>query len=118
MRPVEGELQRRLGGNVRTIRRARGLSQEQFADALGVHRTYVGGIERGERNLTLQTVERLAEVLRVRPLRLLADDFALAELDDRRTLRAAASGLAAGAPTAEALRKERRPRPSPPAGRD
>ena len=100
---------------MRTIRRARGLSQEEFADALGVHRTYVGGIERGERNLTLRTVERLAGILRVRPLRLLADDFALAELDDRRLLRAAATGDAAKAPSLGEIRASRRARPSPPA---
>jgi transcriptional regulator with XRE-family HTH domain len=48
------------------------MSQEAFADVLGIHRTYMGGIERGERNLTLQTIERLAESLRVSPLDLLA----------------------------------------------
>jgi transcriptional regulator with XRE-family HTH domain len=112
---VEGELQRRLGANVRTIRRARGMSQEEFADAVGVHRTYVGGIERGERNLTLQTVERLAIVLRVGPLRLLADDFAAAELERPGRARAAATGDAASAPTIDEVRKRRRPRPSPPA---
>jgi transcriptional regulator with XRE-family HTH domain len=57
---VEGELQRRVGRNLRVYREARGLSQEAFADVLGVHRTYMGGVERGERNLTLKSVERLA----------------------------------------------------------
>jgi transcriptional regulator with XRE-family HTH domain len=46
----------------------RGYSQEAFADLLGYHRTYIGGVERGERNLTLRTVERLAAVLDVDPL--------------------------------------------------
>jgi transcriptional regulator with XRE-family HTH domain len=46
----------------------RGYSQEAFADLLGYHRTYIGGVERGERNLTLRTVERLATVLDVDPL--------------------------------------------------
>jgi transcriptional regulator with XRE-family HTH domain len=58
--PVEGDLQRRLGRNLRAYRLAKGLSQEAFADLLGVHRTYIGGLERGERNVTLRTVERLA----------------------------------------------------------
>ena len=62
---VEGDLQRRVGTNMRAIRDAKGLSQEAFADMLGVHRTYMGGLERGERNLTLKTVERLAERLEV-----------------------------------------------------
>ena len=61
----------RLGRNLRAYRLRRGLSQEAFADLLGVHRTYMGGIERGERNLTLKSVERLAIKLKVAPLELL-----------------------------------------------
>jgi transcriptional regulator with XRE-family HTH domain len=62
---VEGDLQRVVGRHVRRIRVDRGISQEALADALGYHRTYLGGIERGERNLTLRSVERLAEGLAV-----------------------------------------------------
>ena len=62
---MEGDLQRTVGERVRTIRTERGLSQEALADALGVHRTYLGGVERGERNLTLRSVERLADRLDV-----------------------------------------------------
>jgi len=68
---MEGDLQRNVGRNLRAYRRARGLSQEAFADVLGVHRTYMGGIERGERNLTLKSVERIAERLGLDPLALL-----------------------------------------------
>lgn len=67
----DGELQRMVGENLRRLRTERGLSQEAFADQLGFHRTYVGGVERGERNLTLRTVERLADILGVDPLDLL-----------------------------------------------
>ena len=67
----DGELQRTVGENLRRLRTERGLSQEAFADQLGFHRTYVGGVERGERNLTLRTVERLADILGVEPLELL-----------------------------------------------
>ena len=69
---AEGDLQRRVGANLRRLRVERGYSQEAFADRLGYHRTYIGGVERGERNLTLRTVERLAAVLGVDPLDLFA----------------------------------------------
>ena len=68
---MEGDLQRNVGHNLRAYRQARGLSQEAFADELGVHRTYMGGIERGERNLTLKSLERIANQLDVDPLALL-----------------------------------------------
>jgi transcriptional regulator with XRE-family HTH domain len=68
---MEGDLQRALGANVRRHREALGVSQEAFGDLLGRHRTYVGAIERGERNLSLRTVERLAEALGVPARRLL-----------------------------------------------
>jgi transcriptional regulator with XRE-family HTH domain len=68
---MEGELQRTVGRNLRAYRRHRGLSQEALADVLGVHRTYMGGIERGERNLTLKSLERIADRIGVDPLALL-----------------------------------------------
>ena len=68
---MEGDLQKTLGRNLRRYRRERGLSQEAFATAVGVHRTYMGGVERGDRNLTLRSVERMAELLGVEPLDLL-----------------------------------------------
>jgi transcriptional regulator with XRE-family HTH domain len=71
---VEGDLQRNVGLNLRAYRKARGLSQEGLADVLGVHRTYMGGVERGERNLTLRSVERIAAKLGVDPLALLSSD--------------------------------------------
>jgi transcriptional regulator with XRE-family HTH domain len=69
---VEGDLQRTVGRNLRAYRQTRGLSQEAFADVLGVHRTYMGAIERGERNLTLKSVERIVGRLDLDPLALLA----------------------------------------------
>jgi transcriptional regulator with XRE-family HTH domain len=68
---MEGDLQRAVGRNLRRYRQARGLSQEAFADLVGVHRTYMGGLERGERNLTLKSVERIAALIKVEPLELL-----------------------------------------------
>lgn len=68
---MEGDLQRTIGRNLRAYREGKDLSQEAFADVLGVHRTYMGGVERGERNLTLRSVERIAERLSLDPLTLL-----------------------------------------------
>ena len=56
-------LQQVLGSRVREYRLKKGFSQEAFADHCGIHRTYMGGIERGERNLTIQTVFTLAKGL-------------------------------------------------------
>ncbi|MGH9007869.1 MAG: helix-turn-helix domain-containing protein [Acidimicrobiales bacterium] len=70
---MDGDLQRRLGSNLRSLRRAKGMSQEGFADTIGIHRTYMGGLERGERNVTLKTVERIAHALGVDPAALLED---------------------------------------------
>lgn len=71
---MEGDLQRTVGRNLRAYRKACGLSQEEFADVLGVHRTYMGGIERGERNLTLKSLERIAACIELEPLSLLLPD--------------------------------------------
>jgi transcriptional regulator with XRE-family HTH domain len=68
---MEGDLQRTIGENLRAYREARGLSQEAFAEILGVHRTYMGSVERGERNLTLRSVERIAARIEEEPLALL-----------------------------------------------
>lgn len=62
---AEGDLQKKVGRNIRSYRQRRGLFQEAFAEVLGVHRTYMGGLERGERNLTLRSLERIAEQMGV-----------------------------------------------------
>ena len=61
-----------LGQAVRELRAARGVSQEALAELSELHRTYVGGIERGERNPSFTNLLRLAEALRVRPSELMA----------------------------------------------
>ena len=66
-----GGLHAVIADNVRRLRKLRGLSQEGLAEECGYHRTYVGGIERRERNITIETLEALAGALGVEPLRLL-----------------------------------------------
>ena len=70
---MEGDLQRAVGRSLRRYRLERGPSQEDFADLVGVHRTYMGGLERGERNLTLRSLERIAGRIDVNPRDLLRD---------------------------------------------
>lgn len=53
----------RFGERVRELRKAKGWSQEKFAHQCGLDRTYMGGVERGERNLALRNIERLAAAL-------------------------------------------------------
>lgn len=52
-----------FGASVRDLRKQRGLSQEAFADLVGVDRSYMGGIERGEHNLALINIQRIATAL-------------------------------------------------------
>ncbi|MGH9794607.1 MAG: helix-turn-helix domain-containing protein [Candidatus Acidiferrales bacterium] len=61
----EKDPNRVVAQNVRLLRTGLGLSQEGLAEKCGLHRTYVGAIERGERNITLTTLSRLAEALGV-----------------------------------------------------
>jgi len=62
-----------FGRTMRRLREDLGLSQEALADIAHVHRTYIGGIERGERNPTLTTIQRIAKALSVHPRDLLRD---------------------------------------------
>jgi transcriptional regulator with XRE-family HTH domain len=55
----------RFGRAVRNRRQKLGVSQEEFADMCGLDRTYVGGIERGERNLALVNIEKIARTFRI-----------------------------------------------------
>lgn len=54
-----------VGSRVRTLRLAKGMSQEDLAARAGLHRTYVGGVERGERNVSLINLARIATALEV-----------------------------------------------------
>ncbi|WP_114970399.1 helix-turn-helix transcriptional regulator [Rhodoferax ferrireducens] len=67
----------RLAKNLRLLRARGGLSQEALADLVDLHRTYVGSIERSERNVSLDNVEKLATALKVDICVLLSESLTL-----------------------------------------
>lgn len=73
LRKPSARLTGTLAVNIRAFREKKGLSQEQFAEICGLHRTYVGSVERGERNVTLSTLEVFASVMGISVPQLLAD---------------------------------------------
>lgn len=54
---------KKFGNRVRELRTAQRLSQEVLAQKAGLHRTYIGGIERGERNISLENIQKIAQAL-------------------------------------------------------
>lgn len=72
-----------LAANLRAFRTEMGLSQEQLAERAGIHRNYLGGIERCERNVGLDNLERLASALGVNLSVLLSDRWDRSFLGDR-----------------------------------
>lgn len=66
-------LQKRLGRAVRRLRKAASYSQEHFADLVGVHRTYMGAVERGEVNISLRNIEKIAGSLEITASKLLLE---------------------------------------------
>ena len=52
-----------FGNRVRHFRKVKGISQEELADLCDLHRTYIGSVERGERNITLKNAEKIAQAL-------------------------------------------------------
>lgn len=60
-----------VGRRIRVLRERRNWSQEELGFASGLHRNYIGGIERGERNATVLSIGKIAAALRVRPRELL-----------------------------------------------
>lgn len=58
-------IRNKLGKRVRELRKQRGWSQEELASKAGLHRTYIGSVERGEQNVSIDNIERLAKTLGV-----------------------------------------------------
>jgi transcriptional regulator with XRE-family HTH domain len=65
-------VQQAVGQRIRELRTRRGWSQEEFADICGLHRTYMGSIERGERNLTIVSILTVAQHLEMTVSQLLS----------------------------------------------
>lgn len=63
-----------IGKNIRSYRQRAGLSQERLAELCGLHRTYVGAVERGERNISALNISKIAGALRIEPHQLLIED--------------------------------------------
>lgn len=72
-----------LGDQLRELRTSRGLTQAELGDKCGLHRTFIGSVERGERNLSILNLRLLARVLRV-PLADLFGDLPRGKIDGRR----------------------------------
>lgn len=63
--PMENEIRVRFGKTLRRLRKNQGVSQEAFAAKCNLHRTYISDIERGERNVSLENIEKIATVLNI-----------------------------------------------------
>ncbi len=59
------EIRKQIGVRIRLFRERRGLTQDELAAIAGMHRAYVGHIERGEKNITIDSLERIAKALKV-----------------------------------------------------
>ncbi len=65
LRKPSSEFTKNLADNIRGFRKTKSISQEELADMCDLHRTYIGSVERGERNVTLSTLETFAAVIGV-----------------------------------------------------
>ena len=63
-----------VGNNIKKYRKKLGISQEELAERARLHRTYIGGIERGERNITLDSLQTIADALNIAPVELIVEE--------------------------------------------
>ncbi|MEX1029103.1 MAG: helix-turn-helix transcriptional regulator [Paenibacillaceae bacterium] len=78
---MAGNILKIIGARIRDIRKDRSLTQEQLAEMSGFHSTYIGAVERGEKNITMLTLEKMSEALEVEVHEL----FRYADLNLRQT---------------------------------
>ena len=60
------DIKKIFGKNIRLIRESMNMTQEKLSDLCGLHRTYIGGVERGERNISLENIQKIAKALQVK----------------------------------------------------
>jgi transcriptional regulator with XRE-family HTH domain len=72
---VVSDARKIFASRLRQIRQIEGLSQEELADRAGLHRTYVGSVERGERNISIDNMECLAKALEIDIIELLKEEL-------------------------------------------
>ena len=65
MKAVENNIKKIFGARVRALRTEKGWSQEYFAFECGLHRTYIGAVERGKRNISLENIKKIANTFRI-----------------------------------------------------
>ncbi|MFC0212888.1 helix-turn-helix domain-containing protein [Paenibacillus chartarius] len=80
-----------VGERIRNLRKAKGWTQEQLAEAATLHYSYIGGVERGDRNISLETLEKIINALNVPPTELFrfddnSDEIRRAALDEILTM--------------------------------
>lgn len=83
---MSAELRNILAENIRALRASMGFSQEDLAEHCGLHRTYIGSVERGERNISLENIERISAALGVTASQLLIANIGQSDVDRFRSL--------------------------------
>ncbi|MEK4455245.1 helix-turn-helix domain-containing protein [Paenibacillus sp. FSL L8-0506] len=61
------DIRKLVGSKIRDYRKRKGLSQDQLGEVCGFHFSYIGGVERGERNISLENISKIADALHVEP---------------------------------------------------
>jgi transcriptional regulator with XRE-family HTH domain len=67
------DIKKQIGESIKAHRQKQKLSQEELADICGLHRTYIGSVERGERNISLENIVAISRALKISPSTLLKD---------------------------------------------